>query len=74
MYIWRKEYEEFGQGSLFLDGNLKQIPDYKQIETLERKVKDAELERDILKKTMASFPKTIDDLQFIKNNEQLFPI
>lgn len=74
MYIWRKEYEEFGQGSLFLDGNLKQVPDYKKIETLERKVKDAELERDILKKTMASFPKTIDDLQFIKNNEQLFPI
>ncbi len=74
MYIWRKEYEEFGQGSLFLDGNLKQVPDYKKIETLERKVKDAELKRDILKKTMASFPKTIDDLQFIKNNEQLFPI
>lgn len=59
---------------MFLDGNLKQVPDYKKIETLERKVKDAELERDILKKTMASFPKTIDDLQFIKNNEQLFPI
>jgi transposase len=74
LYIWRKEYEEFGQGSLFLDGNLKQVPDYKKIETLERKVKDAELKRDILKKTMASFPKTIDDLQFIKNNEQLFPI
>jgi transposase len=74
LYIWRKEYEEFGQGSLFLDGNLKQVPDYKKIETLERKVKDAELKRDILKKTMASFPKTIDDLQFIKNTEQLFPI
>jgi transposase len=60
---WRKEYEEFGQGSFPGNGKLKQTPEQERIAELERKLKDAELERDILKQ-LASFPKTVDDLCF----------
>jgi transposase len=49
LYKWRKEYEEFGQGSFPGNGKLKQTPEQEQ-PNLERKLKDAELERDILKK------------------------
>ncbi|SFF42818.1 transposase, partial [Flavobacterium xueshanense] len=49
LYKWRKEYEEFGQGSFPGNGNLKQTPEQELISELERKLKDAELERDILK-------------------------
>jgi transposase len=47
LYKWRKEYEEFGQGSF--PGNGKPNPEQERIAELERKLKDAELERDILK-------------------------
>jgi hypothetical protein len=41
---------------------------------LKRKLKDAELERDILKKVVASFQKRSMICVFIKNNEKIFPI
>jgi transposase len=47
LYKWRKEYEEFGQGSFPGNGKLKQTPEQERIAELERKLKDAELERDI---------------------------
>jgi transposase len=50
LYKWRNEYEEFGQGSFPCDGNVKQTPEQERIAELERKLKDAEIERDILKK------------------------
>ena len=43
LYKWRKEYEEFGQGSFPGNGNLKQTPEQERISELERKLKDAEL-------------------------------
>jgi transposase len=57
LYMWRKEYEEFGQGSFPGNGNLKQTPEQKRIAELERKLKSAELERDILKKAIGIFSK-----------------
>jgi transposase len=57
--MWRKEYEEFGQGSFPGNGKLKQTPEQERIAELERKLKDAELERDIL-----HLSKTVDDLCF----------
>jgi transposase len=74
LYKWRKEYEEFGQGSFPGNGKLKQTPEQERIAELERKLKDAELERDILKKQLASFPKRSMIYVFIKNNEKIFPI
>ena len=52
LYKWRKEYEKFGTGSL------KQTPEQKIISDLEAKLKDAELERDILKKAIGIFSKS----------------
>ena len=55
LYKWRKEYEEFGQGCFSGNGNLKQTTEQERISELERKLKDAELERDILKKALGIF-------------------
>ena len=57
LYKWRKEYEEFGQGSFPGNGNVKQTPEQERISDLERKLKDAEIERDILKKAIGIFSK-----------------
>jgi transposase len=50
-------------GSFPGNGKLKQTPEQERIAELERKLKDAELERDILK-AIGIFPKTVDDLCF----------
>ncbi|MFV8335967.1 transposase [Flavobacterium sp. RSP29] len=62
LYKWRKEFEEFGEGSFPGKGNLKITPEQEKIHELEKRLKDAELERDILKKQSAFFPRTVDDL------------
>ena len=56
LYKWRKDYEQFGSGSFPSKGTLKQTPEQKIISELEAKLKDAELERDILKKAIGIFP------------------
>ena len=58
LYKWRKEYEKFGTGSFPGTGTLKQTPEQKIISDLERKLKDAELELDILKKAIGIFSKS----------------
>ena len=57
LYKWRKEAKEFGSGSFPGNGNLKQTPEQERILALENKLKDAELERDILKKAIGIFSK-----------------
>ncbi|UZT97934.1 IS3 family transposase [Chryseobacterium fluminis] len=75
LYKWRKEYEEFGQGSFPGNGNLKLTPEQEKIHELEKKLKDAELERDILKKgNRHLLPERSMKYEFIKNNESIFPI
>jgi transposase len=58
LYKWRKDYEKFGAGSFPGKGTLKQTPEQKTINELEAKLKDAELERDILKKAIGIFSKS----------------
>lgn len=58
LYKWRKEYIEFGKGSFPDRGNLKQTPEQEKIQELEKKLKDVELERDILKKVIGIFSKS----------------
>lgn len=53
LYKWRKEYQQFGTGSFPGNGNLKLTPEQERIHELEKKLKDAELERDILKKAIS---------------------
>ena len=58
LYKWRKDYEKFGIGSFPRKGTLKQTPEQKTISELESKLKDAELECDILKKAIGIFSKS----------------
>ena len=58
LYKWRKEYEKFGTGSFPGTGTLKLSPEQKIISDLQAKLKDAELERDILKKAIGIFSKS----------------
>lgn len=53
-----QEFEEFGEGSFPAKGNLKLTPDQGKIYVLEKRLKGAELERDILKKAIGIFSKT----------------
>lgn len=57
-YKWRKEEEEFGEGSFPGNGNIKQTSEQERISTLEKKLRDAELERHILKKAIGIFSKS----------------
>lgn len=58
LYKWRKEFEEFGEGSFPGKGNLKLTPEQEKNHELEKRLKDAELERDILKKAIGIFFKS----------------
>ena len=58
LYKWRKEYQQFGTGSFPGNGNLKLTPEQERIHELEKKLKDADLERDILKKPISIFSKS----------------
>jgi transposase len=58
LYKWRKEQEEFGEGSFPGKGNLKLSPEQEKMHQLEKKLKDVELERDILKKAIGIFSKS----------------
>ena len=58
LYKWRKDYDKFGTGSFPGKGILKQTPEQKIISDLEAKLKEVELERDILKKAVGIFSKS----------------
>ena len=58
LYNRHKEFEEFGEGSFPGKGNLKLSPEQEKIHELEKRLKDAELERDILKKAIGIFSKS----------------
>lgn len=58
LYKWRKESEEFGSGSFPRNGNMKQTPEQERISFLEKKLKDSELELEILKKAIGIFSKS----------------
>ena len=55
LYKWSKEYQELGEGSFQGKGNLKLTPEQEKFHELEKRLKDAELERDILKKALGIF-------------------
>ena len=57
LYKWRKDFQEYGEGSFPGKGNLKLTPEQERIHELEKKLKDAEMERDILKKAISIFSK-----------------
>lgn len=58
LYKWRKDYQEYGEDSFPGKGNLKLTPEQERIHKLEKKLKDTEMERDILKKVISIFSKS----------------
>ena len=58
LYKWRKEQIDFGERSFPGNGKLKLTPEQEKIRELKLKLKDAELERDILKKAVHIFSKS----------------
>lgn len=58
LYKWRKEFEEFREGSFLGKGNLKLTLEQGKIHELEKRLKYAGLERDILKKSICIFSKS----------------
>ena len=58
LYKWRQAHEKFGIGSFPGNGYLKLTVEQEKIRELEKKLKDAELERDILKKAISIFSKS----------------
>jgi transposase-like protein len=56
LYRWRREYHK-GNGKYSFPGNGREAltPDQERIRELEKKLKDTEMERDILKKAMGIF-------------------
>ncbi|KKL97794.1 hypothetical protein LCGC14_1830880 [marine sediment metagenome] len=52
---WRRESKDYGQNSFPGKGNPKLTDEQKEITELKKKLRDAELERDILKKAIAIF-------------------
>jgi len=57
LYQWRREYRNQGEIAFPGQGNLVLNPDQKRIRELEKKIKDTEMECEILKKAMAIFSK-----------------
>ena len=58
LYQWRRQFRDKGEIAFPGQGNLALTPDQKRIRELEKKLKDTEMEREILKKAMAIFSKT----------------
>ena len=58
LYKWRQEFEEFGEGSFPGKGNIKSSLKQEKIRELDKRLKDAELECEILKKAIGIFSKS----------------
>ena len=58
LYQWRKRYRKQGEIAFPGNGKMALTAEQKRIRELEKKLKDAEMERDILKKAMAIFSRT----------------
>lgn len=58
LYRWRRQFRDNKEIAFPGHGKMALTEEQKRIRDLERKLKDAEMERDILKKAMAIFSKT----------------
>ena len=55
LYRWRREYQQYEKNSFPGKGKPKMTDQEREIARLERELRDAKMERDILKKAMAIF-------------------
>jgi transposase len=54
---WKREYEQHGTSSFSGKGNMNVTAEQKEIIRLKKELKDAQIERDILKKAISIFSK-----------------
>ncbi len=54
---WRREFTQFGEGSFSGNGKANLTAEQKEIEKLKKELREAQLERDILKKAISIFSK-----------------
>ena len=54
---WKREFEQYGSGSFSGHGNVNMTSEQKEIARLKKELKDAQIERDILKKAISIFSK-----------------
>lgn len=54
---WRREHERYQEGSFSGRGNANMTSEQKEIAQLKRELREAQLERDILKKAVSIFSK-----------------
>jgi len=54
---WKREYEEYQSGSFSGHGKANMTSEQKEIANLKRALKEAQIERDILKKAISIFSK-----------------
>ncbi|WOK04925.1 transposase [Imperialibacter roseus] len=54
---WRREFERFGEGSFSGHGQINLTSEQKEIAKLKKELREAQLERDILKKAVSIFSK-----------------
>ena len=54
---WKREYGQFNSGSFSGHGNMNLTDEQKEITKLKKELKEAQLERDILKKAVSIFSK-----------------
>lgn len=59
IYRWRKEFESFGGGSFPGNGIAKMTPEEKEVAVLKERIRQIELENEILKKAMHIFSRDI---------------
>jgi transposase len=54
---WKREHRRYGAGSFSGHGNANMSPEQKEIARLKKELKDAQIEREILKKAISIFSK-----------------
>jgi len=54
---WKREYHHYKEGSFSGHGNVNMTDEQKEIARLKKELKDAQIERDILKKAISIFSK-----------------
>jgi transposase len=55
---WRREYEQYNEGSFSGNGNANLTSDQKEIVRLKKELKDAQIESEILKKAVSIFSRS----------------
>jgi len=58
LYRWRREYQQYEKNSFPGKGKPKMTDQEREISRLERELRDAKMERDILKKAISIFSKS----------------